>query len=81
MNHHLKQRRNSFGFYALNGKSVINFKEHSRKEDVCEFLTEIRAKNPIKNIILIFQKFSLKMSFAKGWIEKFLNNKLEMFGS
>jgi hypothetical protein len=28
-----------------------------------------------------FQKFSSKMSFAKRWIEKFLNNKLEMFGS
>lgn len=141
-----KLRANSFGFYALNGNSVINFKEHSRKEDVCEFLTEIRSKNPIKNIILIldnfrshranftmnfaeeigikliylppyspdlnpiefiwksikkvisknfivdvdhmkdiisrnFQKFSLKMSFAKGWIEKFINNKLEKFSS
>ena len=28
-----------------------------------------------------FQNFSLKMSFAKGWSEKFLNNKLEKFGS
>jgi len=28
-----------------------------------------------------FQKFSLKLSFAKSWIEKFINNKLEMFGS
>lgn len=141
-----KLRANSFGFYALNGKSVINFKEHSRKEDVCEFLAEIRSKNPTKNIILIldnfrshranftmdfaeeigikliylppyspdlnpiefiwksikkvisknfivdvnhmkdiiyhnFRKFSSKMSFAKRWIEKFLNNKLEKFGS
>lgn len=28
-----------------------------------------------------FQKFSSKMRFAKGWIEKFLNNKLEKFSS
>ena len=140
-----KLRANSFGFYALNGNSVIDFKEHSRKEDVCEFLKEIRSKNTTKNIIIVldnfrshraiatadfaeeigiklvylppyspdlnpiefiwksikkviskefivdvnhmkdiiyrnFQKFSLKMSFAKGWIEKFLNNKLEILG-
>ncbi len=28
-----------------------------------------------------FQKFSMKLSFAKGWIERFLKNKLEMFSS
>lgn len=28
-----------------------------------------------------FQKYSARISFAKRWIEKFLNNKLEMLGS
>lgn len=130
----------------MNGNSVIDFKEHSRKEDVCEFLKEIRSKNSTKNIIIVldnfrshranftldfaekidikliylppyspdlnpiefiwksikkvisknfivdvnhmkeiiyrsFQKFSTQISFAKRWIEKFLNNKLEIFGS
>ncbi len=139
-------RANSFGFYALNGNSVIDFKEHSKKEDVCEFLKEIKFKNPVKNIVIVldnfrshranvtvnfaeengielvylppyspdlnpiefiwksikrvvsrefivdlnhmkeiirrsFQKYSKKISFAKRWIEKFLNNKLRMFGS
>ena len=37
-----KLRANSFGFYALNGVSVIDFKDHSKKEDVCEFFREIR---------------------------------------
>ena len=43
-----KLRANTFGFYALNGNSVIDFKEHSKKEDVCEFLREVRSKNPEK---------------------------------
>ena len=141
-----KLKANSFGFYALNGKSVIDFKELSKQECVCEFLSEIRKKNPIKNIVVIldnfsshrakstidyaneigiklvflppyspdlnpieyiwksikkiiskdfiidldhmkkiirgsFQKFSSKLSFAKRWIEKFMDNKLEMLGS
>jgi len=67
-----KLRANSFGFYALNGNSVINFKEHSRKEDVCEFLAEIRSKNPTKNIILILDNFrshraNFTMDFAEDW--------------
>ena len=32
-----KLKANSFGFYALNGNSVIDFKERSKKEYVCEF--------------------------------------------
>lgn len=140
-----KLRANSFGFYALNGNSVIDFKERSKKENVCEFLDEIKLKNPMKNIVVIldnfsshramatidyaneigielvflppyspdlnpieyiwksikkiiskefiidlnhmkkiilgaFQNFSSKLSFAKRWIEKFLNNKLKMLG-
>jgi putative transposase len=139
-------RANSFGFYALNGNSVIDFKEHSKKEDVCDFLKEIKSKNPAKNIVIVldnfrshraqatvnfaeengielvylppyspdlnpiefiwksikravssefivdlenmkelirgsFQKYSSKLSFAKRWIEKFLNDKLGMLCS
>jgi transposase len=42
----------------LNGNSVIEFKEHSKKEDVCEFLREIRFRNPEKMIIIILDNFS-----------------------
>ena len=59
-----KLRANSFGFYALNGNSVIDFKEHSRKEDVCEFLKEIKFRNPMKNIIVILDNFSSHRSKA-----------------
>ena len=48
-----KLKANSFGFYALNGNSVIDFKERSKKEYVCEFFNEIRLKNPVK-ILLSF---------------------------
>jgi len=47
-----KERINSFGFYALNGESVYSAKESSKKENVSEFLYEIRAKNPIGKIVI-----------------------------
>jgi len=50
-------KANTFGFYAINGKSVIDFKEHSKKEDVCEFLEKIREENPCKPIIVILDNF------------------------
>jgi putative transposase len=42
-------KANTFGFYALNGKS--------KKEDVVDFLYEIRKHNPDKEIILILDNF------------------------
>lgn len=52
-----KIRANTFGFYPLNGQSVIDFKENSKKESVCEFFGLIRDKNPGKDIILILDNF------------------------
>jgi hypothetical protein len=46
------QKTNTFGFYALNGEYAVDFKEHSKKEDMCEFLYTMREKNPDKEIIL-----------------------------
>ena len=42
----------------MNGNSVIDFKEHSKKEDVCEFLGEIKSNNPDKNIIIVLDNFT-----------------------
>ena len=36
---------NANTFYALNGKSVIDFKESSKAKDVCEFLERIKEEN------------------------------------
>lgn len=52
-----KLKANSFGFYSINGNSAIDFKENSKKEAVCEFLEEIRFKNPNKKIIIILDNF------------------------
>jgi putative transposase len=52
-----KYKANAFGFYALNGVSVIDFKDHSKKEDVCEFFREIRFNNPEGEIVLILDNF------------------------
>lgn len=64
-------RANSFGFYALNGISVIDFKDDSKKESVCEFLNEIRSKNPTKTIVIILDNFrshraNITVEFAKN---------------
>lgn len=50
-------KANSFGFYAINGNSVLDFKENSKKECVCEFLVKIRNANPDDPIILILDNF------------------------
>jgi len=52
-----KMKANTFGFYAINGESVVDFKENSKKESVCEFLEDIRANNPDKTIIIILDNF------------------------
>lgn len=52
-----KYKANAFGFYQLNGIPVIDFKEHSRKEDVCDFFRDIRLSNPENEIVLILDNF------------------------
>lgn len=52
-----KMRANTFGFYSLNGESLVDFKPHSRKEDVCEFLELIRKENPAKEIVIQIDNF------------------------
>jgi len=52
-----KMKANAFGCYMLNGSSVIDFKEQSKKEDVSEFLKTIRQKNPGKEIVIILDNF------------------------
>lgn len=44
----------SLGFYTLNGQSVYSAKEAHKKEDIADFLYEIRGKNPEKTIVLIW---------------------------
>jgi putative transposase len=62
-----KIKANAFGCYMLNGTSVIDFKEHSKKEDVSEFLRTVRQFNPDKKIVLILDNFSShKTNYTKN---------------
>ncbi|MFZ2455313.1 MAG: IS630 family transposase [Candidatus Altiarchaeia archaeon] len=46
-------KANTFGFYPLNGKEVLEFKEQSKAGDLCDFLRQIRMKNPKNHLIII----------------------------
>jgi putative transposase len=52
-----KYKANTFGFYALNGHSVVDFGENSKKESICIFLEKIRFGNPGKRIVVILDNF------------------------
>jgi transposase len=52
-----KLKADTFGFYALKGKSIVDFKENSKKEAVCEFLEQIRENNPDGLVVLILDNF------------------------
>lgn len=53
-----RERANTFGFYTLNGKSVVNFQERSKKENVIEVLRVIKEENGEKPIVIIIDNFS-----------------------
>lgn len=53
-----KKRANTFGFYAINGNSVVCFQERSKKENVIEVLRMIREDNKEKPIVMIIDNFS-----------------------
>lgn len=57
-----KHRANTFGFYPINGKEVVEFMERSTSKHVCEFLQKIRSKNPVKHIILFVDNFQSHIS-------------------
>jgi transposase len=46
-------KANTFGFYPLNGNETLEFKEQSKSGDMCDFLRQIRMKNPLKHLIII----------------------------
>jgi len=60
----------------LNGNSVIDFKENSKKEAVCEFLGEIRSINPGKRILIILDNF--RSHRANATVEFAKENGIEL---
>jgi putative transposase len=65
-------RANTFGFYALNGKSQIAFKENSKQQSVCDFLEQIRVANPEQDIVVILD------NFRSHWATKTREKALEL---
>ena len=53
-----KFRANTFGIYSPKGNSILTFRDHSKKEDVCAVLKEFAEANPGKRIVLILDNFS-----------------------
>jgi putative transposase len=46
-------KANAFAFYSINGNNLIDFKESSKTESICEFLEKIVENNKKKIIILV----------------------------
>jgi putative transposase len=46
-------KANAFAFYSLNGNNIIEFKDSSKAESVCEFLEKIVEENKGKIIVLV----------------------------
>ena len=53
---HLKA--NSIGCFMLNGIDTIAFPIHTKTEDFCKFLIEVRDCNPIGRICLVLDNFA-----------------------
>lgn len=53
-----RYRANTFGFYSPGGESLLCFKDDSRKESVCEFLEEVRERNPGGDILVVLDNFA-----------------------
>ncbi len=66
----------TFGFYSLNGNSVLRFQDHSRKKNIILFLKSIRESNPEKPIMVILDKFRSHHSKAVKENAVTLNIKL-----
>ena len=52
----VKTEDSAVGFYALNGKSLVRWKESEEKERICEVLEAVREQNPGKRILLVLDK-------------------------
>jgi len=51
-------RANCVGCFMLNGIDTIAFPIHTKKEDFCQFLYEVRRNNPVNRIGLILDNFA-----------------------
>ena len=69
-------RANSIGCYMLNGTSVITFPKHTKCDDFCAFLEDVRVHNPMKRICLILDNFATHKAKTVHERARFLNIEL-----
>jgi len=53
-----KIRANTFGILAVNGTSIVTFRERSKQEDIREVLKAYKQANPNKRLIIVLDNFS-----------------------
>lgn len=53
-----KYRANTFGFYPINGKEVVEFEENSRINSLKDFLRKVRDKNPGRHVLAFADNFA-----------------------
>jgi transposase len=69
-------RANSIGCYMLNGTDVITFPKHTKCDDFCGFLDEVRSHNPVNRICLILDNFATHKAKKVHERARFLNIEL-----
>ncbi len=52
-----KIRANTFAVLAVNGTSIVTFRERSKQEDIREVLREYKRANPKKRLIIVLDNF------------------------
>lgn len=63
-----KYKANTFGFYAINGKPVVEFKDDSKIPSMRDFLRKIKDKNPGKHVLVFADNFQ---THKAGEIKRF----------
>ena len=63
-----KYKANTFGFYPINGKEVVEFEPNSKIPSMRDFLRRIKDKNPGKHILVFADNFQ---THKAGEIRKF----------
>jgi len=66
-------KANANGFYAINGKSVIDFTDGCKAKDACEFLEKIKEENKSDLMIILDNSrthhSNLMIKKAEHWIQ------------
>jgi transposase len=69
-------KANSIGCFMLNGQDTIEFPDHTKSDDFCQFLTTVRNSNPINRICLVLDNFPTHK--ARGVREKACELNIEL---